>query len=55
MENAQKSDIKRAYRRLAQKYHPDRYHAQSQEAMVTASLRFQRIKNAYDYLMRQHA
>ncbi|MCK0713797.1 J domain-containing protein [Chromohalobacter sarecensis] len=55
MENAQKSDIKRAYRRLAQKYHPDRYHAQSQEAMVTASLRFQRIKNAYDYLMRQYA
>ncbi|GAB3353721.1 J domain-containing protein [Chromohalobacter beijerinckii] len=55
MENAQKSEIKRAYRRLAQKYHPDRYHAQSQEAMVTASLRFQRIKNAYDYLMRQHA
>lgn len=55
MGNAQKSEVKRAYRRLAQKYHPDRYHAQSQEAMATASLRFQRIKNAYDYLMRQHA
>ncbi|RXE47502.1 J domain-containing protein [Chromohalobacter israelensis] len=55
MGNVQKSEVKRAYRRLAQKYHPDRYHAQSQEAMATASLRFQRIKNAYDYLMRQHA
>lgn len=50
-ENASPTEIKRAYRRLAQRHHPDRFHGQSELRISLASQRFQRIKNAYDYLM----
>lgn len=49
--NASPVDIKRAYRRLAQRHHPDRFHGQGDLRVALASQRFQRIKNAYDYLM----
>lgn len=52
--DASASEIKRAYRRLAQRHHPDRFHGQSEWRMKLASQRFQRIKNAYELLM-QHA
>ncbi|WP_251977982.1 J domain-containing protein [Salinicola avicenniae] len=50
--SASRIDIKRAYRRLAQRHHPDRFHGQSEWRLRLASQRFQRIKNAYDLLMR---
>ena len=53
-EYASRRDIKLAYRRLAQRHHPDRFHGQGDLRIALASQRFQRIKNAYDYLM-QHA
>ncbi|MAM59248.1 MAG: molecular chaperone DnaJ [Salinicola sp.] len=53
-EHASSTDIKRAYRRLAQRHHPDRFHGQGDLRISLASQRFQRIKNAYDLLM-QHA
>lgn len=50
---ASRQEIRRAYRRLAQAHHPDRFHAQGDAVMAGASRRFQRIKQAYDYLMRE--
>jgi|GEM_PF-430876 len=50
-EHASPIEIKRAYRRLAQRHHPDRFHGQGDLRVSLASQRFQRIKNAYDYLM----
>lgn len=48
---ATRGDIKKAYRRLAQTHHPDRFYSHGERRMATASQRFQRIKNAYEYLM----
>ncbi len=48
---ASRSDIKKAYRRLAQTHHPDRFYSHGEQRMATASQRFQRIKNAYEYLI----
>ncbi|QJQ96221.1 MULTISPECIES: DnaJ domain-containing protein [Halomonadaceae] len=47
-----RSEIRTAYRRLAQLHHPDRFFAQGEARVASASLRFQKIRNAYDYLMR---
>ncbi|MFC0269231.1 J domain-containing protein [Kushneria aurantia] len=47
-------DIKRAYRRLAQRHHPDRFCGQGERRMALAAQRFQRIRDAYDYLI-EHA
>lgn len=52
-EGASRQEIRRAYRRLAQAHHPDRFHAEGEAVMASASRRFQRIKQAYDYLMRE--
>ncbi|SDG34910.1 DnaJ domain-containing protein [Onishia taeanensis] len=49
---ANRAEIRKAYRRMAQTHHPDRFYAQGEARMATASQRFQRIKNAYEYLMR---
>ena len=48
---ASRSEIRKAYRRLAQTHHPDRVYTQGEARMASASLRFQRIKSAYEYLM----
>ncbi|GAB2803183.1 hypothetical protein GCM10027040_34320 [Halomonas shantousis] len=48
---ASREDIKRAYRRLAQSHHPDRFFSRGEAVMANASRRFQRIKNAYEFLM----
>ncbi|WP_106477802.1 J domain-containing protein [Phytohalomonas tamaricis] len=50
-EYASRHEIKQAYRRLAQRHHPDRFYGQSDLRIALASQRFQRIKDAYDYLM----
>lgn len=49
--NATRSDIKKAYRRLAQTHHPDRFFSRGESDVASASLRFQKIKKAYEYLM----
>nr|WP_163504089.1 J domain-containing protein [Halomonas socia] len=48
---ASRSEIRKAYRRLAQTHHPDRVFTQGEARVASASLRFQRIKSAYEYLM----
>ncbi|GGX92334.1 hypothetical protein GCM10007160_19930 [Litchfieldella qijiaojingensis] len=48
---ASRSDIRKAYRRLAQLHHPDRFFAEGEAMVASASQRFQKIKKAYEYLM----
>ncbi|PXX98672.1 DnaJ domain-containing protein [Halomonas sp. LBP4] len=48
---ASRSEIRHAYRRLAQAHHPDRFFNAGEAVMASASQRFQRIRRAYDYLM----
>lgn len=53
-ERATPVEIKQAYRRLAQRHHPDRHQGLGERRIALASQRFQRIKDAYEYLT-QHA
>jgi curved DNA-binding protein CbpA len=48
--NASDDDIKKAYRRLANKYHPDKLHGLDDEAKEQAAQQLQRVKLAYDVL-----
>ncbi|MES9848735.1 MAG: DnaJ domain-containing protein, partial [Candidatus Thiodiazotropha sp.] len=45
--NASEADIKKAYRRLAMKYHPDR---NTGDAAVEAEEKFKEAKEAYEVL-----
>ncbi len=47
---ATKEDIQKAYRKLAMKYHPDRYQTLGDDAVKRATAAFMRIKQAYDQL-----
>lgn len=49
---ASRIEVRHAYRRMAQLHHPDRFYSESEHQVALASARFQRIKNAYDYLMK---
>jgi curved DNA-binding protein CbpA len=48
--NASDDDIKKAYRRLANKYHPDKLHGLNDDETAQAALQLQRVKQAYDVL-----
>jgi DnaJ-class molecular chaperone len=43
-------DIKNAYKRLSQKYHPDKHFNKSKEEIEYFSFKFKEIKTAYEYL-----
>ncbi|MCF6185144.1 MAG: DnaJ domain-containing protein [Bacteroidales bacterium] len=43
-----KSQLKRAYRNLAKKHHPDKFAGESKEVLKNAEEKFQEIKEAYD-------
>ncbi|MCW8195218.1 DnaJ domain-containing protein [Proteobacteria bacterium 005FR1] len=47
---AARSEIKRAYRRLAQSYHPDRQRSLGSEAQHRAEEKFLRVQQAYEVL-----
>lgn len=49
--NASTEDIKKAYRQLANKYHPDKVNHLGQEFRELAGTRFNEIQNAYQELM----
>ncbi len=49
---ASRGEIRKAYRRLAQAHHPDRFHQEGEAIVASASRRFQRIRRAYDFLMK---
>lgn len=49
---APRAEIKRAYRRLVQSYHPDRFQAVGAEAQRAAEIRFLQVQQAYEVLTR---
>jgi flagellar biosynthesis GTPase FlhF len=51
---ASRIEVRHAYRRMAQLHHPDRFYSESEHQVALASARFQRIKNAYEYLMQTY-
>lgn len=48
---ATESDVKRAYRRLAMRWHPDRHQGESREEQEYAAEKFRQVKEAYDAIM----
>lgn len=52
-ENATKDEIKKAYRELAKKYHPDQHGANPLQELAEEKMR--EINEAYDYLMKNGA
>ncbi len=49
---ASQEEIKSAYRRLARIHHPDKFASLGNEAVSAATRTFQRIKDAYEYLLK---
>lgn len=50
-ENASQIEIKRAFRKLAARYHPDKFQDANEEDQLAATQKFLEIKEAYDYLL----
>ncbi|TLY47649.1 MAG: molecular chaperone DnaJ [Gammaproteobacteria bacterium] len=48
--NATEKEIKDAYRRLAKKYHPDKYHSAESQSVKAAENKFKEINEAYSVL-----
>ncbi|WP_214000984.1 DnaJ domain-containing protein [Arsukibacterium sp.] len=48
--NASDDDIKKAYKRLANRYHPDKLLGLSDDEKELAASQLQRVKQAYDVL-----
>ncbi len=51
-EDAGSSEIRAAYRRMAQVHHPDRFASLGEEAVKAAEASFRRIREAHDFLMK---
>jgi hypothetical protein len=51
--NITKDQLKKIYRKLAKKYHPDTFHGKSQEAIDEAAEKFQEITKAYEIIKKQ--
>ncbi len=48
--SAKEDDIKKAYRRLSNKYHPDKLIAASEDEKAEAAQQLERVKKAYEVL-----
>lgn len=52
-ENATATDIKKAYRKMAVKYHPDKVSDAGEEVQKAAKEKFQKVQEAYETLKKQ--
>ena len=50
-QNSSKEEIKKAYKKLALKYHPDKQNDKSDEEKSKAETNFKKVAEAYDMLM----
>ena len=50
---ASADDIKRAYRRMAMKYHPDKVSHLGEDFKKVAQEKFRKVKDAYDKIKKQ--
>ena len=48
--DASEADIKKAYRTLALKWHPDRFSTKSDDEKAKAEVQFKKINDAYEFL-----
>ena len=48
--NASEDEIKKAYRKLAMKYHPDKHHAAESKSAAAAEEKFKELSEAYEVL-----
>jgi DnaJ like chaperone protein len=51
--NANQDDIKKAYRKMAKKYHPDKLLGQDPAMIKGAEEKFREVQKAYEILMHQ--
>ncbi len=51
--DASDEEIKRSYRKLAKKYHPDRVSSLGEDAQKAAKEKFQKINNAYEEIKKE--
>ncbi len=51
--NCTDEEIKKAYRRMAMKYHPDKVNSLGEEVKQSATEKFRKVKEAYDYLKKE--
>ena len=51
--NASSTEIKKAYRKLAMKYHPDKVNDLGEEVKKSATEKFRSINEAYESLKKQ--
>lgn len=52
-ENATDEEIKKAYRKLAVKYHPDKVSSLGEKVQVSAKEKFQELNNAYEVIKKE--
>lgn len=52
-ESATNDDIKKAYRKMAVKHHPDKFNQLGEEQQLAAKKKFQKIQEAYQHLKKE--
>ena len=52
--NSSEEEIKKAYRKLALKYHPDRYYGRDANEKIRLTHKFHQITAAYENLCKDH-
>ena len=52
-ENASDDEVKKAYRKMAVKYHPDKVHHLGPDFQKDANIKFQKITEAYETIKKQ--
>jgi DnaJ like chaperone protein len=51
--NATNDEVKKAYRRMAVKYHPDKVAYLGEEFKISAKEKFQKVQEAYENIKKQ--